>query len=107
MSMNFCFGEGPPVDVLASAEQLYQTTIGELITAINDIKAGRLEASKATVQAVRDLKVAMELVHDERARVEKLRKHVVGAIGTGTLDLFAARDEIGRRLACLRDAAGG
>ena len=32
---------------------------------------------------------------------------LAGTVGTGVLDLAAARDEIGRRLACLRRAGGG
>ena len=57
--------------------------------------------------SVRDLKAAFFLVMDERAKLDKLRKQVAGTVGTGQLDLHAARDEIGRRLARLRDANGG
>ena len=106
MTINFSLGEQPPGDLLAGAEQLYQSTISDLLRAVNALKAGEFEASKATPQTVRDLKLALDLVHTERGRVEKLRKQVAGAVGTGTLDLHAARDEIGGRLACLRDAAG-
>ena len=59
------------------------------------------------MQAVRDLKTAFQLVMDERTRVEKLRKQVAGVVGDLRLDFDAARDEIGRRLARLRDAGGG
>jgi hypothetical protein len=47
------------------------------------------------------------MVMDERARVEKLRKQIAGVVGDHALDFDAARTEIGRRLACLRDAGGG
>ena len=105
MTINFSIGEQPAGDLLAGAEQLYESTISELLRAVNALKAGEFEASKATPQTVRDLKLALDLVHSERGRVEKLRKQIAGAVGTGTLDLHAARDEIGRRLARLRDAS--
>ncbi|MES2433403.1 MAG: hypothetical protein V4586_06200 [Pseudomonadota bacterium] len=106
MTLNFSLGEQLPSDLLADAEQFYQTTVSDLLRAVNALKAGEFEASKAVPQTVRDLKLALDLVHTERGRVEKLRKQVAGAVGTGSLDLHAARDEIGRRLARLRDAAG-
>lgn len=93
--------------MLTEVEKLYRMTAEELVTAVNAIKRGKLEEAKAAATAVRDLKAALFLVMDERGKVEKLRKQVAGAVGTDSLDLSAARDEIGRRLACLRDAAAG
>ncbi|WP_054008613.1 hypothetical protein [Cypionkella psychrotolerans] len=107
MTLNFSLGEQPSSDLLADAEQYYESTVSDLLRTINALKAGEFEASKAVPQTVRDLRLALDLVHSERGRVEKLRKQVAGAVGTGTLDLHAARDEIGRRLACLRDASAG
>jgi len=104
MTIKFCAGEEPPVDLLAATQDLYQSTAEDLIRAIRAVKSGRHDEAKAAAQAVRDLKTAFQLVMEERTRVEKLRKQVAGTVGTGTLDLRAARDEIGRRLACLRDA---
>ena len=106
MTLNFSLGEQPSSDLLADAEQFYESTVGDLLRAVNALKAGEFEASKAMPQTVRDLRLALDLVHSERGRVEKLRKQVAGAVGTGSLDLHAARDEIGRRLARLRDANG-
>ena len=107
MTLNFSLGEQPSSDLLADAEQFYESTVSDLLKAVNALKAGEFEASKAVPQTVRDLRLALDLVHSERGRLEKLRKQVAGAVGTGSLDLHAARDEIGRRLARLRDAAAG
>lgn len=107
MTIHFSVGNEPPVDLLAEVENLYRTTAEDLVRSVNAIKRGEFEEAKAATQAVRDLKTALAMVMDERARVEKLSKQIAGAVGTGSLDLHAARDEIGRRLARLRDANGG
>lgn len=107
MSINFSADDEPGVDMLAQVEQLMRVAAEELVTAVNSVKRGKLEEAKAAMTAVRDLRAAYFVVMDERGKVEKLRKQVAGAVGTGTLDLSAARDEIGRRLARLRDAATG
>ncbi|PKP75686.1 MAG: hypothetical protein CVT84_01895 [Alphaproteobacteria bacterium HGW-Alphaproteobacteria-6] len=96
-----------PRDLISATEELYREAAGELAQAIRNIRQGRLDEVKATAQAVRDLKVAFQLAMDERTRVEKLRKED-GTAGTGhAFDFDAARVEIGRRLARLRDAADG
>lgn len=104
MSFFFSRGDEAPVDLTAETEALYRETAEELIRVVNAIRAGEFQAIGAAKGAVRDLRAVFQLVMDERNKVEKLRKQVAGAIGSGTLDLSAARDEIGRRLARLRDA---
>jgi hypothetical protein len=47
------------------------------------------------------------MVFEERAKVAKLDKLEAGIAYDYALDLDAARDEIGRRLARLRDAGTG
>lgn len=74
--------------------------------AMNKVRQGEFSEVKAATQAVRDLRAAYQMVMDERTRVEKLRKQLAGAGGDHALDFDAARDEIGRRLACLREAGG-
>lgn len=54
-----------------------------------------------------DVREAVQFLAAERGKVDKLRKDIAGAVGGGALDLDAARDEIGRRLACLRRAGTG
>jgi hypothetical protein len=97
-------GDQAPVDLTAATEALYQEVAGELIRAIAAIQAGQTDQIPNAKAAVKELRATFLAVMDERTKVEKLRKQVAGAVGTGTLDLSAARDEIGRRLALLRDA---
>lgn len=67
--------------------------------------AGSLDKA---VKLARDLRAGAQLMIEERNRLDKLRKDAAGGVaGAGSLDLAAARDEIGRRLACLRRAGGG
>ncbi len=106
MSIKFSAGDSAPA-VLEATEHLFRDAAADLALALTAVRQGQLSEAKAAAGAVRDLKAAFVMVMEERARVEKLRKLVAGAVGTGTLDLDAARDEIGRRLACLRDAGAG
>ncbi|MGL6209612.1 MAG: hypothetical protein ACRC14_07270 [Paracoccaceae bacterium] len=106
MSIKFSGGDGPPV-LLAASEHLLKDAAEDLASALASFREGNLAEAKTAMLAVRDLKQAFHTLMEERTRVEKLRKHVAGDVGTGSLDLDAARDEIGRRLACLRDAGAG
>ena len=112
-------GDGPFVaggdgDDFLSADQaidvageIFREVAEELHRLRIDLRSGNVEQAEKTGKAVRDLRVATALVLEERNRVDKLRKDIAGRVGPGTLDLDAARDEIGRRLACLRRAGGG
>lgn len=81
------------------AEELHRLRMG--------VRHGNVDDGVNAGKAVRDLRAATSLVLEERTRLDKLRKETAGGAHGGTLDLDAARDEIGRRLACLRRAAGG
>jgi hypothetical protein len=106
MTISFSEGELPPVDLLAETESLYRNAAEELARALRDIRQGRHGEVKAAAQAVRDLRAAFQMVQDERTRVDKLRKQAAGLADGHDLDFDAARAEIGRRLARLRDAGG-
>lgn len=99
--------DGAPETLLRATEGLYRDAAEDLARVMKALKSGRTDDAKAAAQAVRDLKTAFQLVMDERTRVDKLRKQVAGVAGEHALDFDAARDEIGRRLARLRDAGGG
>jgi len=107
MSINFSAGEEEPADVGDMTEAMFREAAEELTRVINQIKAGKFEQAKVTPTAVKDLKAAFQLVMEERGRIDKLRKHVTGTVGARALDFHAARDEIGSRLARLRDAGPG
>lgn len=91
-------------DVLAFTEELFRQALSDLGEALGAIRAGRLEAAKSGRQAVRDLSAMGVQLLEERRNVERLRRKISGEVGAGELDLVAAHDEIGRRLACLRGA---
>ena len=57
--------------------------------------------------AVAELSAGWQLAVKERNRVADERRKAAGVVGTYAIDFDAARAEIGRRLACLRDASGG
>ncbi len=107
MTIHFSTGDEEPVDLAEVTESLMREAAEVLGRALQKIKAGKLEEVKATPALTRNVKDAFELVQEERGRFDKLRKQVAGTVGTRALDFHAARDEIGRRLACLRDAGPG
>lgn len=104
MTIKFTGGEEPPVDVLLATEDYLRETAEQLVRAVQDARAGKLGEIKAAQQSVRDLKTLFQMVMEERTRVEKLRKQIAGVVDGHALDFGAARDEIGSRLARLRDA---
>ena len=111
MTIHFLGGAEPPVDVLLATEEYLRETAEQIVRAVQDARAGRMGEIKAAQQSVRDLKTLFQMVMDERTRVEKLRKQVAGVLDRDghdhALDFDWARDEIGSRLARLRDAGGG
>ena len=107
MTIQFGAGDKPPVDLLAFSEGLYLNVAEELARTLLAVQAGEAANLKPATQVVKELKDAFRIAMDERTRIDKLRQHTAGVIATGSLDFDAARDEIGRRLACLRDAGGG
>lgn len=109
MSINFTstnIADMADIEILEEAASLYREAVVDLFAALKKAKQGRFEGDKSATQAVKDLKTALEWMMDERNRLEKFRRTAAGAVGTSELDLGIARDEIGRRLACLREAGG-
>ena len=107
MTIQFGAGDVPPVDLLAVAEGIYHDVATELSRTLIALQAGETANLRPATQVVKELRDAFKIAMDERTRIDKLRQHTAGVIATGSLDFDAARDEIGRRLACLRDAGGG
>jgi len=104
MTITFSAGERPPVDVLASTQVTLREAAEELTRLIDQIRDGKLGEAKAAPEAVKDLKRALHAVIIGKRDAELLCKQASGTVGAGALDFDAARDEIGRRLARLRDA---
>jgi hypothetical protein len=107
---------GPRADVLSEAMQLYTLTAELFADGLNELRTAkqtedREKAARNLAGLTRDYRQSLQSVLNERATIDRLRRehaHARGVgQGSGCLDLDAARDEIGRRLACLRDAGGG
>lgn len=107
MTIRFTGDEpGAPSEVTA-AEELYDEIAEEVRSVIRRIRAGEVD-TKGTTQAARDMRQVLLMVLEERARVAKLHKQEAGIVhGSYALDFDAARTEICRRLARLRDAGSG
>ncbi|WJS86206.1 permease [Paracoccus sp. TOH] len=97
----------PDMSVLEIADGLFWSYAADLDRLRRKITAGKTDDLKESGKLVRALRDATQMVLEERNKVDKLRKDAAGQVGAGALDLVAARDEIGRRLACLRRAGGG
>ncbi|WP_137111887.1 hypothetical protein [Rhodobacter sp. SY28-1] len=95
-------------DVLGVTERLYGEAVIELERTMTALKAGEFNEVKSAQEAIRALRATALAVLQERGKVDQLRKQIAGHVGAGgALDLEGARAEIGRRLACLRNAGGG
>ncbi|MCF3974782.1 hypothetical protein [Paracoccus salsus] len=99
-------------EAIAVAEGLFWSYVKDLESHKETLAARESAAIdpaelKKAIQMARDVREAVHLMMTERNRVDKLRKDIAGGVGGGSLDLDAARDEVGRRLACLRRAGGG
>jgi len=105
MTVRFTGGEPGPKSQVTAAEELYDEIADEVRAVIRRIKSGEFDI-KSTTQAAKDMRQALLLVLEERSRVAKLHKEEAGCVNGYALDFEAARDEICRRLARLRDAGG-
>ena len=108
MTVRFTGDAPTPEDLLGATERLYEDAFIELERTMTAIKAGEFNEVKAAQEAIRGLRAMAVAVLQERGKVDQLRKQIAGHVGAGgALDLESARAEIGRRLACLRNAGGG
>ncbi|WBU53833.1 permease [Paracoccus sp. SCSIO 75233] len=116
MTVKFDQGTEPPEGVfqpqsamedIEIAGALFRGCAEDLTLLRRRLRAGEIGDLKDAVKVARELRSATQLMLEERNKVEKLRKDIAGGVGAGAFDLAAARDEIGRRLACLRRAGGG
>lgn len=102
-------GAGPARPILPpleTVETLFGVAASELTRLVRRLEQGEaIKPAEASEAAIATRK-ALDRVQEERTRVEQLRRNLAGGAGDRALDLAAARDEIGRRLACLRNARG-
>ena len=89
---------------LEVAEQLFKEAgviLGRLLS------KARQEDDEATARvktAMKELSEGWKMASLERNRVADERRKSTGIVGSYAVDYDAARNEIGRRLACLREA---
>ncbi|HQU69236.1 MAG TPA: hypothetical protein PLI43_13735 [Albidovulum sp.] len=93
-------------EVLAVRE-LMNDVAEELRGSLHRLRAGETGDAREMAKQIRDMRAAYQLAVEERARIARLRKDDAGIVYDYALDFDAARDEICRRLACLRDAGDG
>ncbi len=96
-------------EILSSAEELFTLAETLLWDQVKQLQAG---GGPANSDMKKDLRIYMDAVGffiSERQKVEQRRAKIEGVAKGGSgyaLDLGEARSEIGRRLACLRNASG-
>ena len=94
--------------MVSYSEHLLSLSIARLtrlLEAFDDMTPG---LSKDLGEEFRALRKAVEIAYHERAQLQKLRAQAgLDVAGGGTLDLDAARAEIGRRLDRLRATGPG
>ncbi|MBT0957069.1 hypothetical protein IV417_06710 [Alphaproteobacteria bacterium KMM 3653] len=101
-----------PVHLLAEAEQLFTESVQALTEMIAEIKSSRAVPAREVTKRLAEVRGFAKLALEERKRVQDLQNDRLRAKdGNGTaagtaLDLATARDEVCRRLARLRAAAG-
>ncbi|UWQ08989.1 permease [Aliiroseovarius crassostreae] len=91
------------MDYFEIANGLFNRVLNELERQLRASEEGMSEGECGLAKTSTELRKALQTVFDERKRLEQTSKTAgQGAAGT-SLNLAQARDEIGRRLACLRD----
>lgn len=101
-----------PEELVADAAWLLRDYWKDLRTHREAIAASDWEALdpatlKKATEIAKTVRQAIHILLEERQKVDRYRKDIAGGIGGVELDLDAARDEIGLRLACLRRAGTG
>ncbi|MCC6007294.1 MAG: hypothetical protein JJU40_06435 [Rhodobacteraceae bacterium] len=103
-------GEAGPQDMIAATELLFLSTARALSEALKRLEAGDIDKAAELPGAIAMVRKALVLALTERQAVGKSRNEGGagggGGVPVAALDLAAARDEVGRRLARLRDAGG-
>lgn len=84
--------------------ELFDDVVAVLKASLDRLRAGEFGDAREVARQIGDVRAAYKLSLEERIRVAKLRREEAGIVYDFALDLDAARDEIGRRVACLRDA---
>ena len=109
MTKDILTGEGiSPDRALEIANNHFERALDALDESLNVEKTARVLDGSATARASVELRKAAQILFEERKKVEQYRNKTSGVAYNFAIDLDKARDEIWRRLSCLRDpqAAG-
>lgn len=98
--------DGPASEGLAEAQALFDSARRQLFGVIRDVEGGNAAAVKQLQPLLAELRRATWTIHEERKKQDEERKRELGLVNGYALDLQSARDEIERRLDCLRAAEG-
>jgi len=91
----------------ATVADVYDTLSGELSALLAEVRDGKTARASRLKIVAGDLARAAAVLVRERERLDALRAGGPDAGTIGDIDLDAARDEVGRRLARLRATGGG
>ncbi len=101
------FEDAEPDECLAVAEELFREAGLALAELTKKIRKHELDDARKAKAALSEVVSAYQIAMKERNRVAEDRRKGRGIAGEYAIDFDAARDEIGRRLACLRAAGDG
>ena len=87
--------------------RMFDDVWSELGRLLGKVREGSIVDAAKVPATLKELRQIALKIADERERFEQCRKQAAGSVGAAGLDFHAARDEIGRRLARLRDAGAG
>lgn len=105
MTENTPTGEGlSAVRVLEIANNHFDRALDELDKSLAKMEQAEKAGAQELVKAIQDTRKATQILFEERVKVETFRKKTSGVAYDYAIDLDAARDEIGRRMALLRGA---
>lgn len=94
-------------DCVTVASQHFEKAILAVADITKKIERQELEALPELTKAAPHATHATKMLLQEIGRANELHKKQSGVAHDYAIDFAAARSEIGRRLACLREAGGG
>jgi len=99
-------GDGSSDQQLTEAQRRFRRATRALDKLVDELDDGELGHAGEAGAILKELKNSLQLAMAERERLESARRKDAGIVHDYAIDFDAARSEIGRRLACLRAAAG-
>ena len=98
-------GQDPAFDPVVLAEKNFNRVLSALDALADELQGREDSAVAKAAKLAGEARSAIQTIFNERQRLAKLDDDTSGAL-RAELDLDAARVEIGRRLALLRERAG-